>query len=617
MSIDVVRHRERDRQRRLLRLTLLLAPIAAWLWFRLLTGRPLVSFPKLPPDAVFWLPGLVFILLLGLVLVLPLLGSGRSPHVIYLPEQIEVGFEDVRGMSNVVAEVRHTLETFLNHKRFRIEMGGVPRRGVLFEGPPGTGKTHLAKAMAKEAGVPFLFVSATAFQSMWYGATARKIRAYFRALRRTARREGGAIGFIEEIDAIGQRRGAVSATPLDHAVARSAVVPGAGGVVNELLVQLQSFDEPTPSQRVWNAAARTLNRFLPAHRRIPTRRPPFANVLLIGATNRADSLDPALLRPGRFDRILTFGLPGRADRRELVAYFLSRRSHDPELAAAPARDALAAATMGYTPASLERLFDEALMVALREGRRELTMRDLRRAQMEVEVGLPHPVDYTPADRRRIATHEAGHATVAYLAGKGRRLEVLSIVKRSDSLGLLSHRDTEERFTRTRGELRALLQIAMAGLAAEDLLLGEASTGPAGDLTAATRLAAEMVGAYGMGGSLVSLKGLDLGLVGGGFTARVLGDRDARERVERLLEEARREASRLLREHRHLLEALREALEEREELVADEIMDVIRAAEGRTLTDRVVVDLREPSSASETVPQRDEPEGVTTRNGPAG
>jgi len=320
MTLDVTAARERDRRRRLRRIAFVLTLLAGWLWFRILTGNPVhLGLPALSPDAVIWLPGILLILLLGLVLAVPLLGNGRSPHTIYLPEQIEVGFADVRGMSGILGEVRHTLEVFLNHRRFRVEMGGIPRRGVLFEGPPGTGKTHLAKAMAKEAGVPFLYVSSTAFQTMWYGATARKIRSYFRQLRKVARREGGAIGFIEEIDAIGGSRGGVhAATTGDRGLAWTtapSISHDAGGVVNELLIQMQSFDEPTRGERLYNALVRSVNRYLPPGRRLKARRTAFANVLLIGATNRADALDPALLRPGRFDRILSFGLPGRRDRR--------------------------------------------------------------------------------------------------------------------------------------------------------------------------------------------------------------------------------------------------------------------------------------------------------------
>jgi ATP-dependent Zn protease len=600
MVVDVARARERDRRRRLRRIAIVLVPIATWLWIRLVTGNPVrPGLPTLPEEAMFWLPGILLVLVLGAVFILPMLGNGRSPHTIYLPEQIQIGFDDVKGIGGIVGEVRHTLGVFLNHTRFRIEMGGIPRRGVLFEGPPGTGKTHIAKAMAKEAGVPFLYVSSTAFQSMWYGATARKIRTFFRDLRKVARREGGAIGFIEEIDAIGMRRGGLTAsTPANSGpgamIARAGMHQGTGGVVNELLVQMQSFDEPTRTEKIYNGSARFANRFLPANRQIKTKKPAFANVLLIGATNRADALDPALLRPGRFDRILSFGLPSRADRRDLIDYFLTRRAHEPDLDTEGVRESIAATTIGYTPAALERLFDEALLVAMRNDRDQLSADDMRRAQMEVEIGLPQPVDYTDDERLRIASHEAGHATVAYLAGKGRRLEVLSIVKRRDSLGLLAHRDAEERWTRTESELQALLKIAMGGMVSEEMFFGESSTGPAGDLAAATQLAADMVGSFGLGGSLISFRSIDTGLVGGNLVAKVLADPHARKVVHQMLNDAKYDVVRLLTDHRYLVEALRNALAEREELVEHEITEVLREAEAAHLADDdVVVDLRNP------------------------
>jgi cell division protease FtsH len=591
MPLDVQVTRERQRRRRLRRIVIVLSPLVIWLWVRLLTGNPVSpGWPDLPPEAVYWIPGIVIVLILGVVVVAPMMGSSRSPEVVFLPEQIEVTFDDVLGLGPVLTEVRQTLEVFLNHRYFRDHMGGQPRRGILFEGPPGTGKTHTAKAMAKEAGVPFLFVSSTAFQSMWYGATARKIRSYFRRLRKVAREEGGAIGFIEEFDAIGARRGGVShLAPESTGVERSMVSEGTGGVVNELLVQMQSFDEPPRSMKMSNSLRRFANKFLPPHRHFKTRRAPFANILLIGATNRADNLDPALLRPGRFDRVCHFGLPARAQRRELIDYFLTRKAHD-ETLDDQARDDLAASTMGYSPASLERLFDEGLLFSLRAGRDRLSRDDLRRARLDVEIGLAEPTQYTPEERATIAVHESGHATIAHLVGKGRKLDLLSIVKRKDALGLLAHSEVEERYTKRHSEALALIQIALGGMAAEEMMYGESGTGPAGDLATATGIAVEIVGSLGLGGSLISFRALDDGPLGGNLVAKVLADDRARGAVDNLLREQKEKVAALLATHRHVVEALRDALLDREELVGREILEVIEAADREA---ELVVDLRAP------------------------
>ncbi len=588
--MGVREHREEQRQRRLLKLSGWLAIPASYLWWRVATDRPLLPEISLPDEAMFWLPGLAIILLLAIVMVGPMLTNSRSPHIMFLPEQIDIGFDQVQGMSRIVEDVKHTLTVLTDHEQFRNQMGGTPRRGILFEGPPGTGKTHLAKAMAKEAGVPFLFVSSTAFQSMWYGMTARKIRAYFKALRKVAREEGGVIGFIEEIDAIGMRRSETSESYSDMNVNRS-MSSGTGGVVNELLIQMQSFDQPAGRERFRNWTVSRANKFLPADRHFHTKATPYNNVLLVAATNRAASLDTALLRPGRFDRQLHFGIPGASARRELIDFFLAMKAHDAELDEESARVDIASATLGYTPASLERLFDEALLIALRDKRQALNLDDVWQARTDTELGLAEPVDSPEHERDSIAIHEAGHATVAYLVGKGRRLEMLSIIKRREALGFLAHRMQEERHTQRRSELVALIQIALGGMVAEELFFGESGTGPGGDLAAATNAAVEMVGSLGMGDSLVSFRALDAGVLGGNLAAKVLSDSRARTQVETILTTNKERVDQLLGQHRHVIRALADALLERNELIGDEIIDVITAAE-RAHGLPIEIDLRE-------------------------
>ncbi|MCU1589055.1 MAG: ATPase central domain protein [Frankiales bacterium] len=608
-SADVGVSRESSRRRRWVRLAIVVLSVAFTLsWRAVVAPADILPLPHVDPIVativVFFL---VMLLMAGGQQVL----SARSPHVTYRPEQIETSLADVVGIDGVKDDVVRSLNLFLAHKTFTKEMGGTPRRGLLFEGAPGTGKTHLARAMAREAGVPFLFVSATSFQSMWYGATAKKIRSYFKALRKAARKEGGAIGFIEEIDAIAMSRGGVAtgmsplavtgcygtaSLPSTYAhpagmVTTPFMSEGTGGVVNEMLVQMQSFDALTGWQRLGGWFIDRLNLFLSSDRQLSRPSLVPTNVLLIAATNRADSLDPALLRPGRFDRRLTFELPAKDGRRKLIDHFLTKKSHTDELDDTK-RDALAAVTQGYTPVMIEHLFDEALVNAVRRGERAMTWKDVEHARLVEEVGMGQPVGYTDHELRLIATHEAGHATAAWLTAPHRRLEVLTVIKRRDALGLLAHGDKEDVFTRSRTELRALVQIALAGQCAEEIFFGDVSTGPGGDLLYATNCAAEMVGAHGMNDSLVSYMAIqnssfsDTNIVG-----RVLGDRQGRDAVEALLQVQKAAVKALLEDNRHLVEALRDALLERHELVGTEITDVLEQAKRQS-----VVDLRDSSEA---------------------
>jgi ATP-dependent Zn protease len=595
--------------RRLRRIAVLLAVVLGWLVARAVTGeRP---WPDLPDVDPFMLVVVVFFVALLATMLVTSVVVGRSPHVLYRPEDVPVGLDDVKGLGPLTDEVARTLDLFLAGRTFREQMGGTPRRGLLFEGPPGTGKTFVAKAMARDAGVPFLFVSASSFQSMYYGATARRIRSFFTALRDTARREGGAIGFIEEIDAIAASRGGLRSpspqavsepatrcggltglpfadaaggfAPADpgplptSVVAPSVVAEGVGGVVNELLVQMQSFDAPSRGRRIRSALLDAVNLVLPAHRRLrrPAAEP--ADILLIAATNRADALDPALLRPGRFDRRLTFDAPDRSGRRDIIDHYLDRKAHEAALDDDERRDQLAALTNGYTPVMIENLLDEGLVEAVRRGADAMCWEDLVRARLLVQVGLGRPVRYTPHERSLIATHEAGHAVIARLVAPHRRLEVLSIVKRGPALGMLAHGDPHDVHTRSRSELEALVRIAFGGVAAEEVFFGEVSTGTAGDLAYATSVAAQMAGAAGMGGSPVSLAAG--GSPSGDLVGRVLADPPTRSAVEGILAAQRARARCLVDDHQPLVVALRDVLLERDELVGSQITDVLTAAGG--------------------------------------
>jgi cell division protease FtsH len=561
-EIDAVANGERQRQRRLRKLAMVLTPVLGFLIYRLVIDNPIrpgwPSFVKNNPEIVI---SVGLMLALACLILLPFLGAGHSPHTLLRPSDSDIRLDDVVGAEQTRREAVDTLNLFLASETFAAEMGGTARRGVLFEGPPGTGKTYLAKAMAAEAGVPFLFVSASAFQSMYYGQTNRKIRSFFKALRKTAKAEGGAIGFIEEFDAIGGARSGMNSGSM-----REGIV----GVVNELLVQMQSFDLPMGWERVRGRLVDAVNVFLPANRHLPRPSPAAANVLVVAATNRAADLDPALLRPGRFDRVIHFDLPPRADRVEIAAYYLGKKRHEVDVTPAFVADL----TAGYTPVRIERLLDEALIVALRNQRRAMTIDDLLQAQLTTEIGLAHEVGYHPEERRRVAVHEAGHALVAVLVG--RDVKVASILRRSSALGLVAHADAEEKHLRTPSEARALIAVALGGRAAEEQEFGEASSGIASDLAAATTIASQLVGQLGHGHGLLSLEAAVLPTAGN-LVAKVLADEPSRAAADQVLADCASDAAGMVAIHRDALLAIADGLCEHDELTGRQIVEMVRRA----------------------------------------
>lgn len=558
-QVDTTAAREHQRQRRLTRLVVVFGLPLAWIWYRELTGNPvspgLPSIVRSSPELSLLV---VLLVLMAAMTLIPYLGAGKSPHTMLRASDSKIRLADVVGAEATRREAIDTLNLFLNHQTFADELGGSPRRGVLFEGLPGTGKTYLAKALAAEAGVPFLFVSASEFQSMFFGQTNKKVRSFFKAMRKAARAEGGAIGFIEEFDAIGGARSGMSSNSSRE---------GSVGIVNELLVQMQSFDLPTGWQKMKSKWIDRVNSLLPEGTAIPRSKPTTANVLLIAATNRAADLDPALLRPGRFDRVIHFDLPPHSDRVEIAEYYLNKKSHTPAVTA----KAIADLSAGYTPVRIERILDEALIIALRHGRRAMTVEDVIEAQLITDVGLSHEVGYHPDERRRVAVHEAGHALTAAVAG--RDIRIASILRRGGALGLVSHTEANERHLRTPTEAFNLMAIALAGRAAEMQEFGEASSGIASDLQVATTIAAQLVGQLGAGDSLISLEAAAMPTAAN-LVAKVLADEASRQKVDQMLFDAADAAACLVLEHRYALINLTNALLDYDELTGAEVKAIV-------------------------------------------
>ncbi len=558
-DIDATANRERVRQRRLRRALVVLGVVFAYLFKRLIDDNPI------RPGMPGWVQGnpeiviaLGLILILGTVILLPFLTAGRSPHTLLRASDSNVRMDDVVGADQTKREAIDSMNLFLASETFQREMGGNARRGVMFEGPPGTGKTYLAKAMAAEAGVPFLFVSASEFQSMYYGQTNKKIRSFFKAIRKAAREEGGAIGYIEEFDAIGGARSGMNTGSM-----REGIV----GVVNELLVQMQSFDLPTGRQKLQVKMLDWFNGFLPDHLKRPRPTRTEANVLIVASTNRAADLDPALIRPGRFDRVLTFNLPQRNDRLAIAEYYLAKKNHEDDVTA----PLIADLTAGYSPVRIEKLLDEALIIALRHGRKVMSVTDVLRAQLVTEVGVAQEMGYHPDERRRIAIHEAGHALTAVLTR--RDVKMASILRRSSALGLVAHGDFEERFLKTPSDARDLIAVAMAGRAAEVQEYGDASSGISSDLAAATNIASQLVGQLGHGPGLLSLEAAAVPMAAN-LVAKVLADDPSRAAADALMAEGADRAALMVETYRAALLEIADGLCASDELEGDAIRAIV-------------------------------------------
>jgi cell division protease FtsH len=481
-----------------------------------------------------------------------------NDYVIY-PNEYDTTFEDVRGQPAAVESTKEVLRVFEGFKDFK-QMGGYPPHGILFEGPPGTGKTLMAKAVAGASGVPFLFATGSGFSNMFLGIGNLKVRRLFKKARVMSDKYGGAVIFIDEIDAVGSR-GAVSDRSVADRATDRIIMGGMGmgggmGVINELLVQLDGFTVP---RGLWRHIRRIGFRAKP--------KIPFYNILIIAATNRAATLDPALVRPGRFDRVVHVGLPDAEGREDILRYYLAKVRHEPI-----DYQKLARMTVGYSPASLKNIVNEALLFALQDGRDALTWSDLWQAKLTEEIGLKQPVKYLQREKEMVATHEAAHAVASYSLERGElQIQVISIQKRESALGLVSTQEIEEMFLRTQKQLVARMQVSLAGLVAEEIWYGQTTSGPSSDLVNATRTAAAYVGLFGMGKSLSSVAAAgpspfgDVDPIG-----RVLADGDRRKEIDMLLNDCKDRVRNLLLKKRHVVEGVRDALLERDELVGDEI-----------------------------------------------
>ena len=435
-------------------------------------------------------------------------GVGRSKARVYdLDDRPTTRFDDVAGYDGAKQEVTEVVD-FLKHPEKYRRAGAVGPRGVLMVGPPGTGKTLMARAVAGEAGVPFLALTGSSFVEMFVGVGAARVRDLFA----DARKKAPAIVFIDEIDAIGGRRGSGQFGGHDEHEQ----------TLNQLLAEMDGFD-------------------------------PATEVVLIAVTNRPESLDPALLRPGRFDRTVEIGLPNQAERTAILGV----HTPDKRLARDVDVDVIARATPGFSGADLANLVNEAAIVAVRHDRGTLTAADFDWARDRILLGRRDASNaLLPDEKHAVAIHESGHSLVAALCPHADPVAKVTILPAGQALGVTEQLPIAERHLYQESYLYDSMDVRLGGRAAEILVLGEASTGAANDLAGATQLATRMVRDWGMSPRLGPI-----GLADGG--PNYLGLDNARprayaedsqriidEEVSRLLRQAEQQATDLLVTHRH-------------------------------------------------------------------
>ncbi len=442
------------------------------------------------------------------------LNMGKNKVKIYDRKEMKTTFNDVAGVDEAKEELKEIVEFLQNPKKYQ-RLGGRIPKGVLLLGPPGCGKTLLARAVAGEANVPFFFMSGSEFVEMFVGLGAARVRELFQQ----AKEKAPALIFLDEIDTIGKGRAGVSGAGFGAHDEREQTL-------NQLLVEMDGFDASK-------------------------------GVIIMAATNRPDVLDPALVRPGRFDRQVVVDRPDLHGREEIL------RVHARGVALDPAVDlrTIAARTPGFTGADLENVVNEAALLAARREKNSVTEFELEEAIDRSSMGLERKSRVmSPKEKTRVASHEMGHAIVAHFCDNLDPVHRITIIPRGTAaLGLTMTRPLEDRYLATEPELKEMLAFAMGGRVAEEIVYDEVSTGAQNDLERATQIARAMVSEYGMSEKVgpLSFGHDDPGAFFGGSNTKMSGAtaQTIDEEVSRLLAEAHTRAEVILHEHRDLLDRL--------------------------------------------------------------
>ena len=485
-------------------------------------GMPLASlWHEISQGALTWLPifffGLIVVILWRTIQLMPRV----KPNIVEPNSKTAVTFADVAGVDEAKAELQEVVDFLRDPKRFA-KLGARVPKGLLLYGPPGTGKTLLAKAVAHESGSSFYSQSASAFVEMFAGLGASRIRKLFD----TARKNAPAIIFIDELDAVGAAR-------TGHGFNREQ-----DQTLNQLLVELDGFDTS-------------------------------AQVVVMGASNRIQDLDPALLRPGRFDRQLLVAPPDLAGRERILRV----HSRGKPLAADVDLHAVARQTAGLAGADLANICNEAAIFAGRRKLDRIGQAEFEGAMERVVAGLQQRRVVSEKEKRILAYHEAGHALMSYLMGDALPVHKVTIVSRGQALGYTLNAPIEDRYLHTKEELVDMMKVFLAGRAAEQVVFGRVTNGAANDLEKATSLARSMVFEYGMGDAVSSRTMRADNYALSEETKRL---RDAEQ--ARLTDGAFEEAVRLIIKYRAQLDRLAAALLEQETLSKDELDDLMAEIE---------------------------------------
>jgi cell division protease FtsH len=460
-----------------------------------------------------------------------IMGIGGSRAKLYDEDKPTTRFSDIAGYEGAKREVSEVVD-FLSHPERYARAGAVGPRGVLMVGPPGTGKTLMARAVAGEAGVPFLALTGSSFVELFVGVGASRVRDLFA----DARKRAPSIIFIDEIDAIGQRRGGSIVSNDEREQ-----------TLNQLLAEMDGFD-------------------------------PTTGVVVMAATNRPEVLDPALLRPGRFDREVEIPLPNQAER----AAILKVHGKDKHLAPDVDFDTVARGTPGFSGADLANLLNESAIVAVRSDRDVIFARDIDEARDRIILGLRDASNaLLPEEKHSVAVHEAGHALVAFLSEHADPVAKITILPSGRALGVTEQLPADERHLYSESYLQDSLAIRLGGRASEKLVIGEASTGAASDLSGATDLAIKMVRDWGLSSRL--------GPIGYGSNQEsyLSGPQLGQERpfaegtqlvidqeVSRLLAEAEERARGMLSDNRDALDAVVAALLQKETISGEDLSNIV-------------------------------------------